>query len=105
MKKRHDGPARLRAMRGPLLVVCLLLLGAPVLAQSGGVYDLTWSTADSSGGASSTGGVYAVVGTIGQPEAGLVSGGDFSVGGGFLPGGEVSPGYLIYLPVVLRSWP
>jgi hypothetical protein len=87
-----------------LLAACLLLLVAsPVLAQSGGVYDLTWSTVDA-GGASSTGGVYSVDGTIGQPEAGLLRGGDFTVGGGFLPGGEVATEYRIYLPLVLRNY-
>jgi hypothetical protein len=97
--------ARLRTMRGPLLAACFLLLASPVLAQSGEGYDLTWSTVDGGGGTLTTGGVYSVIGTIGQPEAGLVSGGDFTVGGGFLPGGEVAAGYRIYLPVVLRNWP
>jgi hypothetical protein len=99
------GPASLRTMRAPLLVACLLLLASSALAQSGGVYDLTWNTSDNGGGTLSTGGVYSVAGTIGQPEAGLVSGGDFTVGGGFLPGGEVATGYRVYLPLVLRSYP
>ena len=112
--KHHDRPdrsgkpvwsARLRTMRGPLLAACLLLLASTVLAQSGEGYELTWSTVDCGGGISSTGEGYSVVGTIGQPEAGLISGGDFSVGGGFLPGGEVATGYQIYLPLVLRNSP
>ena len=37
----------------------------------------------SGGGATSTGGVYRVTGTIGQPEAGAVSGGRYSLDGGF----------------------
>lgn len=51
-------------------------------AQSGGDYDLTWSTVDG-GGAVSTGGKYALGGTAGQPDAGTLSGGDFEVSGGF----------------------
>jgi hypothetical protein len=35
------------------------------------------------GGGSSTGGVYAVSGTIGQPEAGAMSGGSYTLVGGF----------------------
>lgn len=82
----------------------LLLVASPVLAQSGGGYELTWSTVDGGGGIMSTGGVYSVDGTIAQPEAGLLSGGDLTVGGGFLPGGEIAPEYRIYLPLVMRSW-
>jgi hypothetical protein len=82
----------------------LLLVVSPVLAQSGGMYDLTWSTVDG-GGTLSAGEGYSVAGTIGQSEAGLISGGGFTVGGGFLPGGEIAPEYRIYLPLVLRSYP
>jgi hypothetical protein len=59
-------------------------LSAPsLLAQSGGSYDLSWSTIDGGGG-TSTGGVYSVSGTIGQPDAGAaMHGGNFSVTGGF----------------------
>ena len=35
------------------------------------------------GGGTSTGGVYTVTGTIGQPDAGAMSGGDYSLTGGF----------------------
>ena len=59
------------------------LLAVPVLhAQSGGSYVLNWSTIDGGGG-TSTGGVYSVSGTIGQPDAGKMSGGNFSIEGGF----------------------
>ena len=56
--------------------LCLPLL---VQAQS---YSINWFTIDSGGGAS-TGGVYAVSGTVGQPDAGAMSGGNYSVSGGF----------------------
>jgi hypothetical protein len=59
-------------------------LFAPFLhAQSGGTYELTWSTFDGGGGTSS-GGIYSITGTIGQPDAGgPMTGGSFSVMGGF----------------------
>jgi hypothetical protein len=47
-----------------------------------GQYSIDWSTVDGGGG-TSTGGVYAVTGTIGQPDAGAISGGDFTLHGGF----------------------
>ncbi len=54
-------------------------LSLPAFAQS---YSLDWFTLDGGGG-TSTGGVYAVSGTIGQPDAGVMSGGSFSLFGGF----------------------
>ena len=50
-----------------------------VLAQS---YSIDWFTIDGGGG-TSTGGVYSVSGTIGQPDAGKMSGGNYSIDGGF----------------------
>jgi hypothetical protein len=48
-----------------------------------GQYSIDWFTIDGGGGAS-TGGVYAVSGTIGQPDAGpIMSGGNFTLTGGF----------------------
>lgn len=59
---------------------CLLLLPCQnARAQS---YSLDWFTIDGGGG-TSTGGVYTVSGTIGQPDAGKMSGGNYSVDGGF----------------------
>src|SRR5688500_13088650 len=45
-------------------------------------YSIDWHTIDGGGGAS-TGGVYSVNGTIGQPDAGKMSGGNYSIDGGF----------------------
>ena len=56
-----------------------LLLCPKVHAQS---YSLDWSTIDGGGG-TSTGGVFTVSGTIGQPDAGRMSGGNFAIDGGF----------------------
>jgi hypothetical protein len=46
------------------------------------LYSIGWSTSDS-GGATSTGGVYALSGTAGQPDAGFGAGGSFTLAGGF----------------------
>ena len=82
-----------------ILAWCTVL---PVLAQSGGGYDLTWSTVDGGGGASS-GGAYALGGTIGQPDAGAMTGGAYSLVGGFWGGGvSGATSRYVYLPIVLR---
>src|SRR5689334_21378005 len=54
-----------------------LALGAA--AQS---YLIDWFTIDGGGG-TSTGGVFSVSGTIGQPDAGHMSGGNYTLDGGF----------------------
>lgn len=62
--------------------VALLLFSLSVsFAQS---YSIDWWTINGGGG-TSTGGVYAVTGTIGQPDAGstAMTGGNYSVTGGF----------------------
>jgi hypothetical protein len=88
------------------LAACLLLLAAvPVLAQSGGGYDLSWSTVDGGGGTFSTGEGYSLGGTAGQADASLLSGEGYTLAGGFWPGGAVAvPEYGIYLPLVVRSY-
>ena len=58
------------------LLCSALCLGA--VAQ----YSLDWSTVDGGGG-TSTGGVYTVSGTIGQPDAGAMNGGTYTLDGGF----------------------
>jgi len=87
-----------------LLVFLVLLATVPVLAQSGGGYDLSWHTVDGGGATFSTGGGYTLGGTIGQAEAGVLSGGGYVLSGGFWAGGgAVSIEYRIYLPLVLRN--
>lgn len=86
-----------------LAVLVVLALVVPALAQTGGAYDLTWSTIDGGGGAS-IGGDYSLAGTVGQPDAGHMSSGSYEVGGGFWSSfSEVV--FRIFLPLVLRNSP
>jgi hypothetical protein len=88
-----------------LLILTLSLATLAVsLAYAEGGYDVTWSTVDGGGGTFSTGGGYSLGGTIGQPDAGLLTGEDYTLGGGFWSGGAAAaPGNQIYLPLVMRS--
>lgn len=88
-------------------------LGTVARAQSGGPFDLSWSTIDGGGG-TSVGGQFAVTGTIGQPDAGVatLTGGQFSLTGGFwsflsvvqMPGAPLLKIKLVGANAVL-SWP
>jgi hypothetical protein len=113
-----------------LATVALLLVVSTALAQIGS-FDLSWFTVDGGGGGSS-GGPYTLGGTIGQPDAGTLSGGSYTLVGGFwggaaaelptatatptstptstatptaTPTGTVTPpAHPIYLPLVLRDY-
>ncbi len=63
------------------LATLALLLSCCSLAQAAD-YKIDWSTIDGGGG-QSTGSVYTVTGTIGQPDAGTMSGGNYALQGGF----------------------
>ena len=88
-------------LRFSLLAALLSLLASVTLAQSGGGYDLSWSTIDGGGATWSEGGGYALGGTLGQPDAGTLTGGGYTLAGGFWGGGAAR--YGIYLPLVLRN--
>lgn len=93
---------RMHSIRLILLLLALLLLGGTILLAQGG-YDLTWWTVDDGGGAS-TGGTYKMSGTLGQPDAGAMSGGAYRLGGGFWGGGNLAKtDAFIYMPVVAKS--
>ena len=89
------------------VIVLILVLALPIQkmtrAQSGSGYELTWSSIDGGGymRSASTGGGYSLGGTMGQPDAGTMSGGGYTLVGGFWGGATTQ--YRIYLPVVLRS--
>jgi hypothetical protein len=71
-------------MKNVKLAILILATGFSLFtthapAQS---FSIDWHTIDGGGG-TSTGGVYSVSGTIGQPDAGVASGGNYSITGGF----------------------
>ncbi len=77
-KRRPVGAVQTLARVFALLFL-LFAASFSVQAQS---YSIDWSTIDGGGG-TSTGGVYSVSGTIGQPDAGAMSGGNYTLEGGF----------------------
>ena len=103
----HRRPARMTlplALRiAPAFCFLFSALCFSVLAQ----YAVTWSTLDGGGG-TSTGGVYSVSGTIGQPDAGgPMNGGNFSLTGGFwaLPQAVQTPGApTLYITNAVPGW-
>ncbi|MGQ0604068.1 MAG: hypothetical protein ACT4QE_20495 [Anaerolineales bacterium] len=81
------------------LVLLALTLTAPALAQTGG-YAIESFTVDGGGGTSS-GGNFTLSGAIGQPEAGALAGGAFTLTGGFW-GDAFSGSVKVYLPFIQR---
>jgi len=89
-----------------MATAAFVLLSAGVgLAQSGNGYDLSWWTVDGGGTTFSTSadGAYTLGGTIGQPDANVLQGGDYTLAGGFWTGGAIIERNSIYLPLVLRG--
>ena len=93
-----------RITMAPGALLTLLLLTSVALAQEGGPYDLSWSTVDGGAYTFSAGGAYDLGGTIGQPDAGCMGGGAYTLCGGFWPGSRVEPGYPAYIPLVLKRY-
>jgi len=102
-------------MKRQILPLALLSLALGIVgahAQSGGNFDLSWSTVDGSGGTSS-GGNFSLSGTIGQPDAGTLAGGQFKLEGGFwsgvsvvqMPGAPILKIKLLANGQALISWP
>ena len=92
--------------------LALLVAAASSTSMFAQSYSIDWFTIDGGGG-TSTGGVYAVSGTIGQPDAGRMSGGNFSIDGGFwgiiaavqTPGSPLLRVVLTPTNTVLIAWP
>ena len=102
---------------GGTLLVCAMLLTpvalAPVAsAQASADFDLTWNLI-AGGGGRSTSPEFVVNGSVGQPAAGPVSGGEYVLSGGFwcgvaetAPTPPPTPGpYTLYLPIVIKNFP
>lgn len=92
-----------------LAATLLFLSIGSTFAQS---FNIDWFTIDGGGG-TSTGGVFSVTGTIGQPDAGHMSGGSYSVDGGFwgiigavqIPGSPTLTVFATVTNTVIVSWP
>ena len=71
-----------------IILTVLSLASSIVFSQSGGGYELTWTSIDAGGGAM-TGGAYSLVSSIGQPEVGTTqNGGGYSLNGGVVDAGS-----------------
>ena len=81
------------------MIGAMLCSSVSAYAQSGGGFDLSWSTLDAGGGTFSSNGGYVLGGTIGQPDAGLLTGGGYTLAGGFW--GGVAVRWKVYLPLIL----
>jgi len=64
-----------------LLCFSVLTLAATLCVRAQN-YSIDWFTIDGGGG-TSTGGAYSLSGTIGQPDAGKMAGGNYTIDGGF----------------------
>lgn len=94
-------PTTSLAMLLLVALACLLVVSA-VLAATSDDYDLSWCTVDGGGQTFSSDGRYSLGGTIGQPDAGILEGGDYTLVGGFWGGAKVE--YRICLPLALRNY-
>lgn len=80
------------SLRSSLVVfaaaVSLAALGvcSSALAQSGGVYDMSWNKIANGSVPQVTGGAFTLSGTVGQSDAGLLTGGPYRLNGGFWNG-------------------
>jgi hypothetical protein len=69
-------------MKAQISLFSFIAFLATALNSAAQTYSIDWFTMDGGGG-TSTGGVYAVSGTIGQPDASQMSGGNYTINGGF----------------------
>jgi hypothetical protein len=89
-------------------MVCLLLAGSlwgasTARAEPQASYQLVKSNVGPGG--SGSGGAYTLASSIGQPDAGEVRAGIYTLGGGFWGGGRivsVAIRYNVYLPLVIK---
>lgn len=94
-------------MRRTLLVAFTILATLVVVSLASAQsdqWDLPWFTIDGGGTASSTGGSFALSGTIGQPDTGSLSGGAYTLKGGFwgVRAGWGAPASAVYLPLIQK---
>ena len=96
-------------MKAIFSLALLLALTCVVQAQT---YSIDWYSIDGGGG-TSTNSQYTLSGTIGQPDAGRMTGGNFTLDGGFwgiiaavqIPGGPLLRVVLTGTNTVVVAWP
>ncbi len=72
------------------LTLALLTTFAVAQCALAQTFELSWYTIDGGGAMFSTGGSFELSGTIGQPDAGVMAGGNYTLIGGFWGGAGVS---------------
>jgi hypothetical protein len=86
-------------------VFVLLLTSSLAVAQSGGEYELIWTSLDAGGGSMGAAD-YSLTSTIGQPEpGGSQSGGAYTLNGGVVDAGfsgQTTAAHQINLPMIKR---
>ncbi len=96
-----------RCCCGALLMAALVALAVtpagPARAQTGGPYEITRHRIAGGGATLSSGGGYEQAGTIGQYDAGAMTGGPVGHVYGVIGGFQVRPGVAVFVPVVLRQ--
>lgn len=95
LKRRQGMKHKSLSILGVLLVLSIFI----PTGTDAQPYAITWWTVDGGGGTSSGGG-YILSGTIGQPDAGVMTGGDYALTGGFW---SFDAFHLVFLPLILRN--
>lgn len=97
---------KLRVCIATFVLSVALVLTSTLLAHAGGTPNLLSTLVDipfwsvDGGGGSSSGGNYTLTGDIGQPDAGTLNGGTYTIDGGFL--GGASTRRSIFVPLLQR---
>ena len=101
-KKRGESLTAYKRLIVLAALLTLLLVLSSALAQADGDYDLSWWTVDGGGQSFNSDGRYSLGSTIGQPDAGILEGGGYTLVGGFWGAAPVQ--YLLRLPLALRNY-
>jgi uncharacterized membrane protein len=86
-----------------IIILALVLPYSQANARSDATYQLVQSYIGPGGSGSA--GIYTVSSSVGQPAAGEVSAGSYTLGGGFWGGGIIVPvaqNYTLFLPLLMK---
>jgi hypothetical protein len=72
-----------------LVCVAALVVAGLAVGAAEGQYSVVWWTVDGGGALASAGGTFTLAGTVGQPDAGVMTGGTYTLTGGFWVGAAV----------------